>query len=400
MRILLLTDCYLPSTKSVAEMVHDLAVEFQRQGHEVIVAVPDHTLVAPSEAAVEDGVTVLRIRTGRIKGASKVIRAINEVRLSPVFWRSGKRFFRVNRCDLIIFYSPSIFFGRLVERLKKLWNCKAYLILRDIFPENLVEMGHLKKNSLLYRFFRTKELYQYSVADVIGVESPGNLRYFSGNGIEGKSRVEVLYNWSVVSGKRVVFEDDRERLGLKNKVVFIFGGAMGLAQDMDTIIRSAASVRDHHNIHFLFVGSGSKVLSLKDKIQRTSLNNVTLHPSVQQDKYLGLLSQFDVGLVSLVPEIRMHNIPGKILGYMYCSMPILATVNHGNDLVQILEESKAGFACVAGEDSRLRDYILRLVGDKKLRFEMGRNARALLEKTFSVSRAVSQILAHEEDSIV
>lgn len=393
MRILLIADCYLPTTKSVAEMVHDLAVEFRRQGHEVIVAVPDHTLAAPSEAAVEDGVTVLRIRTGRIKGASKVVRAINEVRLSSVFWKTGKRFFRANRCDLVVFYSPTIFFGRLVKRLKKLWNCKAYLILRDIFPENFVELGLLKKG-LIYWYFKRKERQQYAAADIIGVELPRNLQYFSEQGFEGKCRLEVLYNWTAVNGKEAIFQNTRERLGLQNKIVFFFGGYITADQDMDNIVRLAANVYDYPDIHFLLVGDGSDKPRLKAKIQKSRLSNISLYSSVPQKQYMGMLSEFDVGLVSLDRRKKIDCFTGKILNYMYSSIPVLASINPNNSLKHILEKAGAGFVCVNGDDDQFCVYALRLAEDARLRKQMGQNARKLLEKSFSATRAVSQILSH------
>jgi hypothetical protein len=109
-----------------------------------------------------------------------------------------------------------------------------------------------------------------------------------------------------------------------------------------------------------------------------------------------MLSQFDIGLISLDRQLKTHNFPGKMLGYMYFSMPILACINPGNDLKQIIEESNAGLICLAGEHSAFCAHAERLVADVDLRQKMGNNARTVLEKTFSVKRAVSQILSHKD----
>jgi glycosyltransferase involved in cell wall biosynthesis len=340
-----------------------------------------------------DGVKVLRIRSGPIKGTSKAIRAVNELRLSSVIWKAGKGFFKAHPSDLIVFYSPSIFFGRLIRKLKELWNCKAYLILRDIFPQWAVDVGVLKDGAIC-RFFRRKERLQYDVADVIGVQSPANLGYFSQPGLKDKYHLEVLYNWTTLKEKNVAVRDDRRRLGLQDKVVFFYGGNIGVAQNMDSIIRLAANLRQHTNIYFLLAGHGSEVPRIKAKIQEVGLANISIHPAVPQEQYLGMLSQFDVGLISLDQNLKTHNFPGKMLGYMYFSMPILASINPGNDLEKILREARAGFTCLDGDDDRFCHYALSLAGDPSLRQQMGRNARAALEKTFCVSRAASQILAH------
>ena len=121
MRILLFVVYYLPSTMSSATLIHDLAVEFLRLGHEPIVVAPDENILQEYQLSCENGIKVLRIRTGKIKSATKFIRAFNEIRLSKIIWKKGKQFFDENPCDLIIYYSPTIFFGTLVKRLKKLF---------------------------------------------------------------------------------------------------------------------------------------------------------------------------------------------------------------------------------------------------------------------------------------
>jgi glycosyltransferase involved in cell wall biosynthesis len=107
-----------------------------------------------------------------------------------------------------------------------------------------------------------------------------------------------------------------------------------------------------------------------------------------------MLSEFDVGLISLDRNLKTQNFPGKMLGYMYHSMPILASINPGNDLKEILEGRQAGLVCINGEDDLLAAHAHRLVRDEGYRRLLGKNARALLESTFSVSKAAGQILSH------
>ena len=395
MRILIVVDCYFPCKKSSAKLVHDLAVEFHHQGHEVIIAAPDDALTTPSQVTVEQELTILRVRTHPIKGAERITRAINEIRLSSIIWKAGKSFFKSNRCDLIVLYAPSIFFASLMKKLKKLWNCKTYLIQRDIFPQWAVDTGEMKEG-LICRFFRFKEKQHYAVADIIGVQSPENLKYFSEYGFADKYNLEVLYNWTTANEKKIIRRNDRQKLGLQDKVVLFYGGNIGVAQDMDNIIRLAENMCDNSQAHFLLVGDGSEVPRLKAMIKEKHMSNITIHPAVAQQEYLGMLSQFDIGLISLDRQLKTHNFPGKMLGYMYFSMPILACINPGNDLKQIIEEANAGFVCLAGEHDVFHEYARQLVTDADLRKEMGNNARAVLDKTFSVSKAVSQILSHKE----
>ena len=393
MRILLLVVYYLPSTMSSATLIHDLAVEFLRLGHEPIVVAPDENISQEYQLSCENGIKVLRIRTGKIKSATKFVRAFNEIRLSKIIWKKGKQFFDENPCDLIIYYSPTIFFGTLVKRLKKLFSCPSYLILGDIFPEWAVETGVLRKG-LIYRYFKYKEQQNYEAADIIRVQSPANLLYFKENGLDKKYHLEVLYNWTSLPKEYTPHTKYRARLGLQNKVVFFYGGNIGIAQDIDNIIRLADNLRNEPDAYFLLVGGGSEVNRLRAIIESKGLTNIAIHDPVNHQEYLSMLSEFDVGLISLNRRLKSQNFPGKMMSYMYHAKPMLASINTGNDLKEMLEDKKAGLVCINGEDDIFADYARKLVADEILRHQLGHNARVLLEETFSVSKAASQILSH------
>ena len=341
----------------------------------------------------EDGVTVARVKTGNLKYANKALRGWRESRLSAKMWRSLRKFFQENPCELIVFYSPSIFFGGLVRRLKSLWGCPSYLILRDIFPKWAVDAGVLREG-MLYRYLKRKELAQYSVADIIGVEASGNLSYFNQELPGNNYRLEVLYNWLDTREQPTGSTGWRQKLGLEGKVVFFYGGNIGVVQDMDNILRLAAGLRECHDMFFLLVGSGSEVQRLNAEIEKQDLRNIRILPPIPQQEYLQCLSEFDVGLISLDRGLKTHNFPGKLLGYVLCGKPILASVSSGNDLIEYLHHADAGIACTNGEDEKLRTAALLLATNPEIRQRMGRNARALGKTTFSVGVAAEQILSH------
>jgi O26-antigen biosynthesis N-acetyl-L-fucosamine transferase len=160
MNICLIIDDYLPdSIKVGAKMMHELAVEFVSRGYTVTVITPAHSLLTPSEIKVLDGVTVCRFKSGEIKNVSKVKRTINETLLSYYAWWAFKAYFKAHPQDLIVYYSPSIFWGSLVQRLKKLWGAKGYLIVRDFFPQWVIDNGMLSASSPITRYFRFFALF-------------------------------------------------------------------------------------------------------------------------------------------------------------------------------------------------------------------------------------------------
>ena len=393
MRILLLVVYYPPSTTSAAQMMRDLALEYVRQGHQVIVATPSDTVEGTVRITEEDGVTLLRVKTGNLKYANKAFRLWREGRLSATMWRSACKFFQDNPCDLIVFYSPTIFFGDLVNQLKTIWGCPAYLILRDIFPKWAVDAGLIRKG-MVYRYLRRKELVQYAAADLIGVEAFGNLSYFKNELAGYDYRVEVLYNWLDARNPPTRNSGWRLQLGLNDKIIFFYGGNIGVAQDLDNILRLAAGMRGRAEVFLLLVGSGSEVQRLNAEIEKKSLHNIRILPPLSQKEYLQCLSECDVGLVSLDRHLKSHNFPGKLLGYVLCGKPVLASVNPGNDLIEFLRHGDAGFAYINGEDEKLLAAALLLATQPETRQRMGRNARELGNTAFSARAIAQQILSH------
>ncbi len=394
MRILLIVVYYPPSTTSAAQLMHHLAREYSRQGHEVTVVTSDNSIAGSRSVCVEEGVTVVRIRAGEMKHSNKVLRLWRESQLSATIWRKARDWFECHPCDLIVYYSPSIFFAKLVATLKAQWHCPAYLILRDIFPRWAVDASLLRDGSLLHRYLRLQEQRQYDAADVIGVEARGDLRYFDEVRWANKYRAEFLPNWrgnDLVSPGASAW---RNTLGLERKTVFFYGGNIGVAQDMDNIMRLASNLRTRDDIFFLLVGAGSEVTRLSQEISRLDLNNIRILPAMPEREYMQCLGEFDVGLVSLDRRLQANNFPGKILGYMACGKPVLASVNPGNDLAGILSDADAGIVCTNGEDNQLRDAAVLLASDPLLRERMGKNAKVLGGTLFSVHSISAQVLSH------
>lgn len=378
------------STKVAAKMMHELAIKLKEKGHEITVITPGIGLSQNYKKTSLNGISILQFSSGQIKNVSKIRRLINEWMLSQKAWRYLKEYFIQNHHNLIIYYSPSIFWGNLVFRLKKLWQAPSYLILRDFFPQWIIDNGMIREKSLIAYFFKYYERLNYKAADRIGIQSPGNIEWFSKTFPEFKN-IQLLYNWATdlpVLNQSNLY---RKKLNLEGKVVFFYGGNIGQAQDMMNIVRLAARMQSHTNVSFLLVGAGDEVELVRKSIQDLKLSNMILLGSVPQEEFKIMLAEFDVGLFTLHFNHKTHNFPGKILGYMVQGKPILGSVNMGNDLKQILEDSGSGLVTTSGDDDGFYKNALILLDDK-IRKQMGRNANLLLKSKFSIDNASDTIL--------
>jgi glycosyltransferase involved in cell wall biosynthesis len=388
-------DDYLPdSTRVGAKMLHELALEFISLGHQVTVITPNIKANAAKLVVNElDGVSVWRFANGPVKDVGKIKRAINETLMSFNAWRAIASRINKSSFDGVIYYSPSIFFGTLVKKIKKKCHCRSYLILRDLFPQWAIDAQIITEKSVITRYFRFFESRSYNVADTIGLMSQKNHQLF--NALHPQLlNTEVLFNWAStipvsVSPKS---ESIRITLGLSNKVIFFYGGNIGHAQDMTNLMRLAKGLKNFPKAHFLFIGQGDEVELIETLSDNWSLDNVTILPSISQSQFKKVLAEVDVGLFSLAKNHTAHNFPGKILGYMVESLPILGSVNIDNDLQDIINKANAGNVFINGEDEKLLLHAKMLLNDSMSRTEQGRSAYQLLKEKFSVEAASQNIL--------
>jgi glycosyltransferase involved in cell wall biosynthesis len=390
MKLALLVEYYPPSRASAAVQMSDLASAFARHGHEVTVFTtsPDATSAAVTEQA--PGITVLRVPTSKTKGIGLARRALSEIFMSHALWRGTRHCrLRVDNFDGVIWYSPTIFLAPFVAWLKRRSGARAYLILRDIFPQWAVDAGVMRRG-VAYHFFRAFEGFQYRTADVIGVQSPANLDHVLGD-TGRRDDVEVLYNWLELDRPEPAAHAIRDAHALEGKRILVYGGNMGVAQDVDNLVRLAQAVRVEPQIHLLLVGSGSEVARLKRVLIERELTNVTLTDEVDPEQFRAILRRCAIGLITLDRRLSTHNIPGKLLAYLEAGLPVLASVNPHNDLLTILHESGAGIGFVNGQDRELAQCAIELARDAERCRAIAERARVLARERFSVERAVQQL---------
>lgn len=393
MKIVLLSDDYLPnSTRVHAKMLHELALEFTSRGHKVVVITPG-CWQQDNKVTIDniDGIEVWRFKAKPTRGVSKTKRAINESMLSLRGHLALKKMINEYQFDVCVNYSPTIFFGPLAWYLKRK-GAYVYLILRDFFPQWIIDQGMVKENSLIVRYFRFFEHFNYNISDCVAVQSPANLILFEKMYSHHKN-ARVLMNWTKSQPTLSADVVTKKQFDLENKVVLFYGGNVGHAQDMTNLMRLANNLKNYEQAHLLLIGQGDEFDLVKQTISSWSLTNVTLLPSVSQDEYRKIVAGIDIGLFSLSSKHSAHNFPGKLLGYMVESLPILGSVNNGNDVIDLINESGSGLVSVNGDDNLFFKNALKLINDQLLRKEMGVNSFNLVNEVFSVESAADNILS-------
>src|SRR5438270_7092952 len=357
--VALITIHYPPIRTSTAVQMLDLAEEFVAQGHRATVLVPDSDIKAPRVHERERGVEIIRLKAPSARLHSLIRRAINETLLSIFLIRAYQNSdLRDKEWDLIVWYSPTIFFSPFVWYLSLKSKAYRYLILRDMFPQWALDTGVLLPG-IAYLYFKFAAEFQYWLADCIGVQSESNLQYVQWWSRQNRRDIEVLNNWLRIRpfGKCSIA---LARTPLAGRHIFVYAGNMGLAQGAAILVDLAASLKDRPDIGFVFVGRGADFSKLQLKAKMSNLDNTMFFDEIPSDEIPGLLSQCRGGLFSLSLSHKSHNVPGKFLSYLSCGLPVIANVNRDTDVMKMINEQQVGRAFSTNQIAPIKEFILEL----------------------------------------
>ena len=389
MNIIILTDYYHPIVKSGSIIIGDLANELSQQGHKITIVTFVDNQSKACQINLEGEIQIIRIRSLTRK-YGRVGRLLAEQSYSSKIKRNLKNLQNIP-CDGIICYSPSIFYGKAIRWLKKKYNSKAYLVIRDIFPKWAIESGLLKKG-LLYNYFKITEKSLYSSCNVIGIEAKSDLEYFENYGLNKSIKIEVLNNWGSSLGQIDDYLSDNPLDD--RKVNIVYGGNMGDAQDILSLVNSIDYSILGQRAIMLLMGDGNQFDKIKNTINKKNLTNIVLMPTVDRKRYLSLMSKADIGLVSLSKKMSSNNYPLKMIGYMQLSKPILASVNKNNEIIQMIENYNVGLVSLASDKKSFNKNLDIMITNEAMRKEQGENAFKLFNDEFTVGVAALQIYNH------
>jgi colanic acid biosynthesis glycosyl transferase WcaI len=392
MKIVLLADRYWPEARAAAYLCSELAVGLARQGHSVTVLTRSPTrfvpnAIAPPEGSIYEG-HELGIRVHRFRGLSGdsiAIRALDHLLLA---FKCCIVLFGLSREERVFVMSPplAITLGVVVRSVFR-FGAGYVLNLHDLYPRAAIELGVLR-NRLLISALKAYERLLYSRASVILAAAPSSVKILREEFNLPEERVRLLHNFvrMDVVGDRPRLNAVRRRLGLEGKFVVLYAGLMGLAQDLEVVIKCA---RENSAIgDWVFVLFGDGPMRQQWVKSSAELPNVIFQDPVSTSEYLDVVASSDVCIVPLVAEFKAPAIPGKVSSIMSCGRPIVALVPPGNDTREVIEGARCGIVLQSGDVIGLGSALRTIWQDPDLWVEMSENARRYAAERFSVENAV------------
>ena len=337
----------------------DLLRYFRDAGHSVYTISPYEKRTGLQTAYEEkNGIHMLHVRTGNVTGMVSLIeKGLAQLSIEPIFIKAIKKYYSNVKFDLVMYSTPPITFCNAIEYVKRRDNAKTYLLLKDIFPQNAVDIGMMSKSGIkghLYKFFRNKEKKLYGLSDYIGCTSPANVEYVKQNNPEiDNYRVEVCPNCIEVVDKSINAE---ERRSIRKKYdiplekrVFVYGGNLGKPQGIDFLIECLHSQENSKDNYFLIVGDGTEYGKIEEFVKSSNQNNIRLMKRLPQEDYDTMVGACDVGMIFLDHRFTIPNFPSRVLSYMQAKIPVLACTDPNTDIGKIIEEAGFGSWCESND---------------------------------------------------
>lgn len=340
----------------------DLLREFAKHGHDLYVISPVEKRKNQETRIIKtDKATILKLKIGNTQKTNVIEKGISTISIEPQFISGIKKYFTDIKFDLVIYSTPPITFCNAIEFVKKRDGAKTYLLLKDIFPQNAVDLGMMTKNGikgLIYKVFRNKEKKLYRISDYIGCMSQANVDYVLEHNPEIKpEKVEICPNCVEVVDMSVD-EKTRNEIRMKydiplDKKVFVYGGNLGKPQGIDFMIECLKSQEKNEEVYFLIVGDGTEFGKIETYVENGKPSNVKLMKRLPKEDYDKMVAACDVGMIFLDYRFTIPNFPSRLLSYMQAKIPVLAVTDSNTDIGNVITDGGFGWWC---ESNNLLSY--------------------------------------------
>ncbi|HLO31326.1 MAG TPA: glycosyltransferase family 4 protein [Anaerolineales bacterium] len=385
MKILLINQSFVPPDEPGHTRHFEMAQYLRKCGHELVIVASDSNYQTGLRTVDRKGLYIEQVIDG-----VRVLRAYSAQTLHrSYFWRFVSFFsfmfssvwaaLQVKDVDLVMGTTPPIFQAVSAWFVAFLRRKPFLLEVRDLWPEFAISMGVIR-NPAVIRLAHWLEGFLYARATHILVNSPAYKEYLVGKGVPGKKITFIPYGTDInmfnpsVDGSPV-----REKLGLKDKFIVLYAGAMGQAHDLYTVLRGAKCLSDEAHIQFVFFGAGKERARLEAEAHRLGLTNVLFAGVCPKKEMPLVVASADLCLAILqnIPMFRT-TYPNKVFDYMAAGRPTVLVID--GVVREVIEASGGGVFVEPGNHELLAKTILELSRDAGRVRQMGQDARTYLVK--------------------
>ncbi len=364
MNILILSQYYHPEP---LPKIHELAESLAKKNHSVtvITGFPNYPKGAVFEGYKQtifkreriNGVEVIRLPLFPDHSRSVLRRLLNYGSFALSVSILGPIF--IKKIDVMYVWHPPLTVGIPAILLGMVMRIPFLYAVHDLWPDSAVAIGMLKENKFV-SLLRIFEKFVYRRASIVGVSSKGFMNPILQKNVP-KEKIRLLTDWADGSVYRPLPKDIciAKEKGMDGKFNVVFGGQLGIAQGLLTLIEAAKLLKNYDNIQIVFVGDGVMKETLEKEKHKLGLDNVLFLGRLPIQDMSDIYAIADVLIVHLTSGFFSSlSIPGKTYSYMACGKPILMAAD--GVAADLITDHHAGETCEPENPQRLAETILKM----------------------------------------
>ncbi len=400
MRFLILTQYYPPEIGAPQNRLHELAIRLQKSGMkvDVLTAMPNYPAMEifagykNSKIKVEiiDEILVFRSKIYVSKSSGIIARLHNYF---SFVWTSYWRGRKLGEYDFLMCESPPLFLGYSAMALSRKLKAKLIFNVSDLWPESAEKLG-IVNNKFLLSFAYRLEKRCYERATLITGQTQGIVD----NIIKRFDYKKVHWlpngvNLDFYNPAHILPSDLRKQASiLETDVVFFYGGIIGHAQGLETVLEAAKAVEVEPSIKIILQGAGPVKTDLMEKAKAMNLRNLIFRDPVPKEQMPGILKVVDVALVPLRKlEIFEGAIPSKIFEALSMELPLLLGVS-GEAKMHFVEKGNCALFCEPENGKEMANQMIHLTKNPEERRKMGENGRLYANEHFNRNRIAENLI--------
>ncbi|MBQ9082045.1 MAG: glycosyltransferase family 4 protein [Clostridia bacterium] len=383
----------------------DLLRSFIRRGHTVHCISPVEKRTRRQTQLIESGGNrILKLQIGDTQKVNIIRKGLSLLQIEPLFIRAIQKYFSDVRFDAVLYATPPVTFSKVIRFVKKRDGARSYLMLKDIFPQNAVDLGMMSltgPKSVLYHYFRSKEKQLYALSDRIGCMSQANVDYLLRHNPEVPAEhVGLCPNSAEVQDLRLT---DAQRVAMRakygipaDKKVIVYGGNLGRPQNIPFLVRALKECAAQEDVYFVIAGSGTDRPLLEAYVEEERPSHVLLLGHLPKEEYDHMIACCDIGLILLDYRFTIPNFPSRLLSYMQAGLPVLACTDPNTDIGKTVAEGGFGWQCGSNDPAAFAALVARITGPDA---DMQERELAYLRQHFSsdtVCATICRALADAE----
>ncbi len=349
LHVLLLNPHETPDQTGTARMFEELGAELTRLGHRV---------------------TVSTSRRWNVVGAIR-------------------RFLSPPDVDVIVCPTTPQMPGLIATLAARMRGAASILWSMEVYPDLAFALGILKRTGPMGRVLSMLARVMLGNSDrIVALGQTMRDRLL----LAGAREVEVIPGWadqeSTVPGS-VESHPLREKWDWQRRFVILYSGAMGLAEEFETVISAANKLINDSNVLFAFVGGGPRLEEVRARVSLLALTNVEFRLDVPREELGHVLTAADVHLVTLHPDVSGLLVPSRIYEILAAGRPTLYVGPREGEIPELLHQGRCGTQVDNGETDRLTALIREYARDAQRCWQEGERARRLYQARYSSKQSLA-----------